>query len=213
MRLLSDSRSRAILAAACLLLFAAPAAVDGHAELVTAVPKDGAALVGGPAEISARYSEPMTAKGSSLVLLDASSTVLATGGVDPQDISRMGISPLPALPVGTYTVRSTTVSKADGDVDRASWTFTVVALAPSATPTPTPVCTDECNGYTSGGELISPTATVPATTTGAQAAATPTPSGTGGATAASTGDVIIPIVAGPAIVGGAALWLSRRRRA
>ncbi len=71
---------------------------------------------------------------------------IATGGVVPTDDKRMAIDPVPDLAPGTYTVQSTTTSAADGDIDRTTWTFTVVAAptseptatpAPSATPAPT----------------------------------------------------------------------------
>lgn len=206
MHLHVPTRSRAALVAGLFLLFVLPGAVDAHAELKDATPKDGAELIGAPLEISARYSEAMASKGSSLQLLDASGKVLGTGGVDPQDTKRMGIYPMPALGVGTYTVKSTTVSASDGDLDRTEWTFTVVELAPSPTPAPTPICTDGCNGQPTG-ELPTPTPTTAPTPT-----PVPSPSADGGSPAGSTGDVILPIVAAVVIVAGGALWFSRRGR-
>jgi methionine-rich copper-binding protein CopC len=188
-----------LLLAGSLLLFVLPAAVDGHAELQTSTPTDGASVTGNPVEISATYSEPMATSGSSLKLVDGSATVIATGGVDPANDLRMSITPVPDLPAGTYMVQSTTTSVADGDIDRKTWTFTVVA-APSATPAPTPVCTDEC-GPIGSTRTPDPTSTP---------AASPTPSG--GTTPGSGTDVLVPIVAAVVIVAGGAIWFSRRGR-
>jgi hypothetical protein len=66
---------------------------------------------------------------------------------DPADDHRMVATLDPALTAGTYTVRSTSISSEDGDLDRQQWTFGIAVSGPEpATPEPTPVCTDGCNG-------------------------------------------------------------------
>jgi copper resistance protein C len=201
MRRTTFARFGATLVSISLLLLALPGVAVAHAELVTPSPADGTQVMGSPAEISGVYSEPMTSDGSSLKLLDASSHVLASGGVVPGDATRMVISPIPLLPVGTYTVQSTTVSAADGDLDRKLWTFQVIALAP------TPVCTDGCGP---GGS--NPT-TAPIATSSASPLAVPSPSAGGGSDPnASASAAVLPIVVAVAILVVAAIWFSRRGR-
>jgi len=177
-----------------------PAEVHAHAELQTATPKDGATVAGSPPEISGTYSEAMTTTGSSLVLLGPDGKQVATGGVDPANDRRMTIDPVPDLVPGMYTVKSTTKSAADGDIDRKEWTFTVV---PAPTPTPT----------------LAPSATAAPSVPAALASASPTPnaspapSGAVDGTSSGGGDVVLPIIAALAIVGvGGALLLGRRGR-
>jgi methionine-rich copper-binding protein CopC len=217
-------RIRTAVAFAMLALFVLPAVVLAHAELEKATPKDGATVEGTPAEISGMYSESMDPKGSSLRLLDAAGTELAKGGVDPDDAKRMVITDLPELAPGTYTVKSTSKSAEDGDIDRKEWTFTVVAAptpspsppptptappsaTPAATPTsePTPVCTDFCAGQSTDG-------TTPTQTTAPTANATPTPApSAGGSDTSGGGDVLLPIVAAVVIVAVIAGFLFSRR--
>jgi methionine-rich copper-binding protein CopC len=183
--------------AAALIL---PTTVTAHAELQTATPKDGATVAGSPPGISGTYSEAMTTSGSSLVLLGPDGKQVATGGVDPANDRRMTIDPVPDLVPGMYTVKSTTKSAADGDIDRKEWTFTVV---PAPTPTPT----------------LAPSATAAPSVPAALASASPTPnaspapSGAVDGTSSGGGDVVLPIIAALAIVGvGGALLLGRRGR-
>lgn len=178
-----------------LFVFAGVAAA--HAELETATPADGATVDGTPPKVSGVYSEPMTADGSSLKLVDSTGAQVATGGVVTGDATKMAIEPVPDLAAGTYTVQSTTVSASDGDIDRMTWTFTVTAAAtPSSPATPS--------------AAASPVATATATAS-AVAAPSPTASADGGAPAGSSGDVLLPIVAGIVIVGAIGLFLFRRR--
>jgi methionine-rich copper-binding protein CopC len=182
--------------AAALIL---PTTVAAHAELQTATPKDGATVAGSPPGISGTYSEAMTTSGSSLVLLGPDGKQVATGGVDPANDRRMTIDPVPDLVPGMYTVKSTTKSAADGDIDRKEWTFTVV---PAPTPTPT----------------LAPSATAAPSVPAALASASPTPNASPAPSGAvdgtsGGGDVVLPIIAALAIVGvGGALLLGRRGR-
>jgi copper resistance protein C len=204
MRRTTFARFGATLVSISLLLLALPGLAVAHAELVSSFPKDGAKVTS-PTEISAVYSEAMTSDGSSLKVVDASGTVVATGGVVAEDDTRMEVTPEPNLPVGTFTIQSTTVSAADGDLDRTTWTFTVTAVEP------TPVCTDECgpNGSTPTS-LPTPASTTPAS---ASATAVPSPSIAGRSDPnASESDAILPIVAAVAILVVAAIWFSRRGR-
>jgi methionine-rich copper-binding protein CopC len=177
-----------------------PAAVAAHAELQTATPKDGATVAGSPPAISGTYSEAMTTTGSSLVLLGPDGKQVATGGVDPANNKRMAIDPVPDLVPGTYTVKSTTKSAADGDVDRKEWSFTVVP-APTPTPTLAPSATP------------APSVTAPPASASPTPNASPAPSAAVDGTSSGGGDVVLPIIAALAIVTvGGALLLGRRGR-
>jgi methionine-rich copper-binding protein CopC len=189
---------------AVLVAFAAalilPTTVAAHAELQTATPKDGATVAGSPPEISGTYSEAMTTTGSSLVLLGPDGKQVATGGVDPANDRRMAIDPVPDLVPGMYTVKSTTKSAADGDIDRKEWSFTVVP-APTPTPTLAPSAT------------AAPSVSAPPASTSPTSNASPAPSAAVDGTSSGGGDVVLPIVAALAIVAvGGALLLGRRGR-
>jgi copper resistance protein C len=175
-------------------LVLAPVAA-AHSELVSSKPADGETVVGNPAEIMGQYSETLDPDGSSLVLVDPNGANVARGGVaaGATDSKEMLIDPVPQLAPGLYTVKSTTKSAEDGDIDRKTWQFRVVAPSPS--PTAEPSATPE------------PTASPSAT-------ASPSPSPAPGSTTGSGGDVILPIIAALAIVAIAgSLLLARGRRA
>jgi methionine-rich copper-binding protein CopC len=188
--------------------FGPPAIVAAHAELVASAPADGDEIVGNPPLINARYSENLDPSGSSLVLVDATGSRIAAGGVaaSGQYPKEMWIEDLPQLEPGVYTVKSTTKSAEDGDIDRATWSFTVMPVPSNPTPEPTPVCTDQCAGQPSTPLSPSPSPSPTAAATSASAGpGSPTSSGS---------DVVLPIVAALAIITiGAGILLSRGRRA
>jgi hypothetical protein len=96
---------------------------------------------------------------------------------------------------GPYTVRSTSISAEDGDLDRQQWTFGFPAEAPSpGTPEPSPTAaTASLN--------VSP-------------AASPSPSASlpPGTSDTSGGDVLLPIVVALALVALAGVFLVSRGR-
>jgi copper resistance protein C len=197
---------RFVLPAAVLALLLMPSLVLAHAELETPTPKDKATVEGTPTEIAGTYSEEMNPDGSSLTLLGPDGSQVAKGGVDPADDKRMVITDLPELAPGAYTVKSTTKSAEDGDIDRKEWTFTV-EVAPSPSPSLSP---------TAAAPTVAPSATPAApTATAAPTAApietpAPSPSADGGTTG-SGGDVILPIIAAVVIVAAIAGYLFTRR--
>ena len=185
-----------VVAAAVLSLL--PGSALAHAELVRAIPADGATVTEPVTFVSGRYTEDLTAD-SSLRVLDAAGNTIATGGVDPDDDRVMVARPSGPLTEGTYTVRSTAISAIDEHPERVTWTFTVTS---PATPSPTPV--------SSGSAPPSPTPSAAASPTGTLS---PSPSATPGDPASSIGDVALPIIAALALVTiGAGLLLSRGRR-
>jgi copper resistance protein C len=183
--------------------FAIAPSVSAHAEVVTATPAKGSTVTEAVSQVVVTYSEILDPD-SRLAILDPSGNRIAVGIPDPADDHRMVATLDPALTSGTYTVRSTSISAEDGDLDRQQWTFTVSV---PATPEPTPVCTDGCDGQSTTAPTASPTASPSAA---ASPAASPGPS----SPASSGSDVVLPIIAALAIIAIlAGILLSRGRRA
>ena len=195
------SRLSAVLAVAAVTLLVAPG-VDAHSELVSSSPAAGETVVGSPPTVSATYSETLDPAGSSLILVDPGGVDIARGGVaaGAGATKDMSIDPVPQLAPGVYTVKSTTKSAEDGDIDRTTWTFRVVAPSPS--PTAPPTLGASASAASSAAPTSTPTPVVSSSPTSA-----PGPSSSGG------GDVILPIIAALAIVAlGGAVLLTRGRR-
>ena len=185
-------------AAALLIALLIPISVAAHAALDVATPAGGTTVQGTPTEVAGTFTQDLETDGSSFQLRNAAGEVVATGGVDPADGRRMVIAPVPDLAPGDYEVRWVTLSAEDGELERDTWTFTVAAAttqtaALTTTPSPT---------------LTSLTLTVAPTIEPSEDASSFTdfdnsnPNGT---------DVLLPIVAGLAIVLIAAGALLRRR--
>ena len=189
------------------LAVALPAMVVAHAALDVATPADGASIVGAPTEVAGTFTQNLEHDGSSLQLRDATGQVVATGRVDPADDRRMVVTDLPDLPPGEYEVRWTTLSAEDGELDRDTWTFTVVA-APTTSPTPTSAPTDVPSPAASSPAVSSPSPTAAVT---ASATAAPSPTAGGGSTGGGGGDAFLPIIAGLALVLIAGVVLLGRR--
>ena len=173
--------------------------VSAHADVVSATPAQGSTVTEAVSRVVVTYSEVLDPD-SRLGILDSSGNRIAVGMPDPADDHRMVATLDPALASGTYTVRSTSISAEDGDLDRQQWTFTVSV---PATPEPTPICTDGCNGQSTDMPTPSPTATP-------SAAATPVASPGPSSPSSSGNDVVLPIIVALAIAG---ILLSRGRRA
>ena len=206
----SVRRASAILLTVGVLLLATTGIVSAHAELEDPTPNRDAEVEGSPPEISGIYSQAMDPEGSSLRLENADGDIVARGGVDPDDDLRMAIDPVPELPPGDYLVRSTTASAADGDIDRTTWRFTVLAVVtpePTASPTPTPSASPPPTA-----SAVATTSATPTASPSAVASPTPSPSG-GGSDTGSSGDALLPILAAVAILAilGGVLY-SRRDR-
>lgn len=195
---------------ALALALATTAGVAAHAELLETTPEDGATVEGSLTEVVASFSEAIDQDGSGLVLRDAAGDEVASGGVDPDDDTRLVIADVPDLAPGEYEVRWTAASD-DGHLERDTWTFTVTA-APTPTPTAIPTAAPSATATAVPSEAPTTAPTDPPSAP-ASVAASPTPGGDE-EPAASTGDVLLPIIVGLAIVGlvGGVL-LSRRRRA
>jgi len=183
-------------------LFAMAPSVAAHAEVVTATPAQGSTVTEAVSQVAVTYSEVLDPD-SRLDILDSSGNRIAVGMPDPADDHRIVATLDPALTSGTYTVRSTSISAEDGDLDRQQWTFTVSV---PATPEPTPICTDGCNGQSTTPPSASPSPSP----TAAAPSASPGP----GSPTSSGSDVVLPIIAGLVIIAiGAGILLARGRRA
>jgi methionine-rich copper-binding protein CopC len=183
------------------LLALSPATVAAHAELVEAVPADGATVEGTPEEISAEFTEPLETDGSTFSLRNAAGERLAVGRIDPDDATRLIIDPVPDLAPGGYEVRWRAAST-DGHAENDTWTFTVMAA-----PTPTPT-SGSTPGATASAEPTPSATPEPTPVPSPSASPAPTdPTGSG------EGDVLLPIIAALAIVlVGAGVLLTRRGR-
>lgn len=199
---------------ALALALMAPAVATAHAELLSTDPADGATVEGSPTEISATFNEALSAEGSGLSLRDAAGQRIAVGDVDPDDEERLVITDVPDLAPGEYEARWTARSD-DGHLERGTWTFTVVAPAtptPAPTPTPSPSATARASA-TASAAPASPSAAPATPSAAASASPTPAPSPDPNAAGGGGGDVLLPILAGLAIVAIAGgILLSRRGR-
>jgi methionine-rich copper-binding protein CopC len=201
---------------ALVLSLLAPAVAMAHAELVSTDPAEGATVEGSPTEISATFSEALLAEGSGLSLRDAAGERIAVGDVDPDDEERLVITDVPDLAPGEYEARWTARSD-DGHLERGTWTFTVIAPAsptPAPSPTPSPSAAASPTATSSASATpASPSAPPPSPSPAASASPTPAPSPDPNATGSGSGDVLLPILAGLAIVAIAGgVLLSRRGR-
>jgi copper resistance protein C len=171
--------------------------VLGHAELATMTPAD-KSTVPAPTEIVATFTETLNPAGSSLTLVDSTSKVVVQGGtVDATNkkTMRLDVSTVSLAP-GTYEIRWTSKSAADGDLDRNKTTFTVAAASPSPSVAPA----SQSGSAPSAPPSASPTV-----------APSPSASGGTGTAASSTSDALIPILAVIVVIALLGLWLLRGR--
>lgn len=113
----------ALLAALFVSIWHAPAAM-GHAVLLEAVPRDGAALDVAPDRIALTFSEPVTTPTGGLRAFNADAERIDVGPTPFDDPAQVGIALPAALPDGAYVVSWRVVS-ADGHPISGILTFTV----------------------------------------------------------------------------------------
>jgi methionine-rich copper-binding protein CopC len=200
---------RVPLVAAALGLALLPAAVTpvlGHVGLVSSDPAAGT-TVSDVRTVTLVFSEPLKKGVSSFKLVGPDGMAIGTGTATAP--RRMTLDALELKP-GEYTVRWAAAGD-DGHLERGRFTFTVempAVTVPPATPSSSP----------SSGSSNGPAATAPPTGTpvAIPAAITPSPAASPSPDAttlsASGTDVLIPIVAGLAIVGVVGALVLRRSR-
>ena len=124
--------------AALTCIFAAPAPLLAHAELVSSDPLPNASLVEAPDGVAMTFSEPIDAANASVQLLDAQ--LRALDGVGPVTVDQGGTLArvdLPSLEPGVYTVSYQVVSTVDGHATAGIFAFVIDptgAQAPPASP-------------------------------------------------------------------------------
>ena len=133
-----------------LLLEAAPALA--HAEFESASPGPGDQVADSPGVLVAVFSQELDASRSSLLVLDAGGNEVAEGGALGDDRHELRLE-LPELPPGEYEVRWTSFSAEDGELDRGTYTFTVLAGATRAPATEAPSAAPGPSDTPAGGEL------------------------------------------------------------
>ena len=182
-------------------LFVVATVAFGHAELATAKPADKSTVTAPLAEIVMTFTEPVAPSNSSIKLVDSSNKVVVDGStVDSGDAKTMRLALPSTLAPGAYSVRWTTKSALDGDLDHGTTTFTLNA-APSVPPSSPP--------------SASPSAAAPSASAAPSAAFSiaPAPSASAPPTApaSSTSDAVIPVVVALIVLVALGTWLLRSR--
>lgn len=192
--------ARATLAALLVMALVAPA-VSAHVALESSGPSDGEVVAGSPSNVVLVFTEDLVPDRSFFNLRSADGTIVGRGAPDPANPRALVLAP-PELAPGAYRVEWQAIGT-DGHVERGAFAFSVEPPPPTPTPPPT--------APPSVAPSATPTAVPSATAPPATPTATPAP--VDEAPAASTADVVIPIVAGLAILLALGALLLRRSRA
>lgn len=194
-----------------LLALAITAPVFAHVDLVTSSPKDKAVLETPPTKVTLTFSEGLDAGKSSFRLISAG-TGVGIGKADDGGGKTMTLDGL-ALTPGAYEIMWTAAAT-DGHIARGTLTFTVAEQTPAlATPEPssaTPEPTAEPSTSPAIASASAPTPPTGGPTT--SDAATPAPGDDAALAAASTTDVLMPIIVGLIVVAGIGALVLRRSR-
>jgi methionine-rich copper-binding protein CopC len=186
-------RSRLLLVLVTLAaLLAGPSAVLAHAELASATPGPGDEVVGSPDEIVATFTQDLDMSRTAMEVRNAAGDTIAEGPVRGDGPREIRLA-LPELPPGEYEVRWTSFSAEDNELERGTYTFTVLP-APAPTPSPTAAVT--------AAPPTAPPATPSAVPT---ATAAPTTPDDGGVAA------LLPIGIAAIVLLAVGAWLLRRR--
>ena len=121
----------AVLAAAALLLGAAPAMA--HARLISSDPPDGASLDAGPQRVSLTFSDQMTGEFDAITVVGPDEKQYQTGDVTAEG-STVSIAVQPLGPTGVYEIGYRVVS-ADGHPVEGTLSFTLTTPGPAAAAT------------------------------------------------------------------------------
>ncbi len=98
------------------LMVALAQPVNAHGYIVRSIPEDRAVLERAPTRVQYWFSEDLEPQFSGIELLDATGTVIASGGVDAEDNSLMVLRPPANLPDGAYVVALRPAFASDGHV-------------------------------------------------------------------------------------------------
>lgn len=119
-----------------ILLLVAPVPAGAHGYLIRAIPEDRAVLERAPARLQYWFSEGLETEFSTLTVRDQSGTIIATGGVSPDNNALLTVRLPRDLPDGAYITDLRMAFASDGHVIAQSQIFFVG---------------DEISGVTSGG--------------------------------------------------------------
>jgi copper transport protein len=122
-----------LVAAAILVLLAAGVA-SAHANLASSDPANGATLPTAPSQIRLTFTEPPDPTLSTITVLDAGGTTLATGDPTLEPPRTLTVSMPTNVRDGVYTVSWRTVSTVDGHVTAGAFAFGVGAVSGPVTP-------------------------------------------------------------------------------
>lgn len=114
-----------------------------HATLVSSSPADGEQVPVPPSRVSATFNEPMQTQFAAMTLIGPDGGQYGAGEPTVDD-TVISVAVRPGGPAGDYTANYRATS-ADGHVVSGSWTFRVLAAAPTTdnpAPTGTPASTD-----------------------------------------------------------------------
>lgn len=112
-----------------------------HATLVSSSPADGEQVPVPPSRVSATFNEPMQTQFAAMTLIGPDGGQYGAGEPTVDD-TVISVAVRPGGPAGDYTANYRATS-ADGHVVSGSWTFRVLAAAPT---TDTPAPTDTTGG-------------------------------------------------------------------
>ncbi|MCC6387054.1 MAG: copper resistance protein CopC [Dehalococcoidia bacterium] len=116
----------AVFVAMAIVAMARPMGASAHAALLRAEPGENSYVQRAPAEVALVFSEPLSARQSSIQVLDANGNALVLPPAEVMD-DRMTLRvALPVLQPGIYNVLWTNVSTIDGHALRGAYPFTVL---------------------------------------------------------------------------------------
>lgn len=188
--------------AALLLIILMPAAVAADATLVSSVPAADEVVTTPPPVIVVTFDAALNDL-SSIEIVDATGTTVATGVLDSADpLSLRAVTP--DLANGDYEVRWTAGTD-DGHLLRGTFSFSIATpaapTAPPVTPEPSAVATNSPTAAPTVEPTPDPTATSAPITLG------------GSEGSVEGADVLVPIIAAFAFVAIGLGWFLRRRGA
>jgi len=138
------TRRRAAAALAAALLLASPGAARAHAGLVSSAPAAGDTLRQAPTRVVLRFTEPVDASSSRLVLLGSNLRTTLAVRRDPGDVTAL-VAALPPLGPGGYRMQWRTLS-ADGHPVDGSFVFFVAGPSAALAPAPAELPEERVSG-------------------------------------------------------------------
>ena len=120
-----SSRAARVFAVALLTLAASAGSALAHAYPISTDPQTNARLDGPPGHIGITYDSPIDGRGSPLVLMDWTGSVVPTASDKVDGNTRVSVAPTTDLGPGPYTVAWTSLSAEDGHAAQGFYTFVV----------------------------------------------------------------------------------------